>query len=310
LEKHSPSARRKIATGLYRFLRLSIYCTGVAFVATAASEIDNWFPPVLLRSLLRRHFERRECRRFAIPRSMLYGVAILLFVAALDATIGQAKANCGQPSAPRVAVDAVLPEVTHDFTKTPSQLLTMGPDSPHARRGTMLGLTVSRSFFELQPEIRVVPQPDGSYCVNLTAAKARIGYKKIDVYVTRHLNGETCLREHVLGHENHHVDIARQTLAEFAPTMEAALVAAASRVGVMQIRNSQEAAARLHAALKPALDKVFQDFNKTLERRQAEFDSPAEYARSNTVCDGRLNAIIQMLRSCQTAWCGEPAGKS
>ncbi len=25
-------------------------------------------------------------------------------------------------------------------------------------------------------------------------------------------------------------------------------------------------------ALKPALDKVFQDFNKTLERRQAEFE--------------------------------------
>jgi hypothetical protein len=265
---------------------------------------------VSLRALLRRRFERREFRRLAVPRSTLYGIAVLAFVTGLNANIGQAKASCGQPSAPRVAVDAVLPEVTHDFTKTPSQLMTMGPDSPHARLGTMLGLTISRSFFELQPEIRVFAQPDGSYCVNLTAAKARFGYKNVDVYVTRHLNGEACLRDHVLGHENHHVDIARQTLAEFAPKMEAALVAAASTLGVMQIRNSQEAAARLHSALKPALDKVFLDFNKTLERRQAEFDSPAEYARSNTVCDGRLNAIIQMLRSCQTAWCGEPAGKS
>jgi hypothetical protein len=221
-------------------------------------------------------------------------LAVLVFVVAVGG--GEALADCGPTYAPRVNVDVILPSIPQDFTQTSAALQAAHPDRADGRQNIVLGLTNYGSFFELLPVTTLVTQPDGSICASLSSEEVRFGYNKVTVYVTNGLFGEGCLTDHVLAHERHHVEILWQTLAEFAPIMEAEVLASANAIGVIHVANRQEAQQIIREALKPAVDNVFADFSQTLDQRQAEFDSPAEYARNRTVCGGRLNAIINRIR--------------
>jgi hypothetical protein len=226
------------------------------------------------------------------PLRVFLAIRFAVIAATARLSAAAALAACPQPVAAKIVVETHIPDIRHDFSKTSDQLAAISPNNPHARGGTLLGLTNYRAVVESTSTYIAGQMPDGSLCARIGSVTIRLAFDPLDVYVIDQLNDEPCLHEHVLTHEHHHVDIARETIAEYDGQMLSKVTDAAKRLGNIRARTENEAKAVFDAELQNTIERVFQVFGDTLAERQESFDSPAEYARSNVVCDGRLNAIL------------------
>src|SRR5665213_2289998 len=145
----------------------------------------------------------------------------------LAASLGGARAQCSAvPGGPAFTVDLGRPAAIY-MPATADTLLTQA----HANAASLghgrgvLGLTVNRYDFGLRVTVGSVPAATG-FCAWLRAVTVAVAANPEVLYDGRYAP-DTCQRGAIIDHENEHVAVFRDAIAEAAPMIEAALRRAA-----------------------------------------------------------------------------------
>jgi len=122
---------------------------------------------------------------------------------------------------------------------------------------------------------------DAQGCATLNIT---VGFTNTTVYVAKELNRSPCAREHVLEHELEHIAIYRRALQTLASRVTLKLEPKIARIAPTALNGSD-----VDELLNAAMDEA-----ATVMVEHAAFDSPAEYARNFTACDGAIARLYRI----------------
>ena len=224
------------------------------------------------------------------PRTLRGLVLVLAVLAA--ASSGRAEAAGACPPAEQTPLISLNPQpgrVTYSRQHDVEGLAALRRQNGQrvTGRGAAVGLTEAQLGFGLRVGATMRPGGPGENagCAYLTSVKATLGYDTIAVYLARDYPASSCAYKVIREHEDRHVAIFRQNLAEFADVMRERLVAEASRMGPIRARNVDTALKTFQDRLAGSLRPIRDDMQRTLERNQSAMDTPGAYAREQSRCD-------------------------
>ena len=125
---------------------------------------------------------------------------------------------------------------------------------------------------------------NGQYCARLSKVEADIGYDQFDVYIARRYRPGTCPYKVIAEHELTHVSVFRDALDEIYPRMLHRLERAGHTMAPMIVASANRAANRMQARLKSAVDPLYREMNRTLDRRNARLDTRERYLQEQRRC--------------------------
>jgi hypothetical protein len=105
----------------------------------------------------------------------------------------------------------------------------------------------------------------------LKGCEVTVGYRNAVLRVARELKRDDCSFQHVLAHEEKHLDIYREALASIAGRIES-------------------------RAAEPDLFKAVAEEAFAVQVLQQAHDSPEEYATNETACNGRIARLVGFRR--------------
>lgn len=189
----------------------------------------------------------------------------------------------------RIRVRSLPSSVTYNFSSSAEQL-TSRPDNTMARGLTTLGLT--ESVFQLEVSAgstKLVNSATGQACMrpqlNITV---QVGPQRVSV--AREFPQGTCAFNEIVQHELRHVYANQAQLERTADQLEQTLKA---KFGNQVFYGTD---AELTRAFSDNIKTAWIPWGqaKYLEGRRAHetIDSPAEYARNNTMCGGIVPRVL------------------
>jgi hypothetical protein len=204
--------------------------------------------------------------------------------------------DCAPYSAIPVHVEPVWDEPQLDNATPLAELQSLGRDTarsiPHYE-AVLLGMTRYEPTLEFSAPILQQPMPDGSFCARAQRLDVKFGYRDIKVYVAREFPQGSCDFQHVMTHEQKHVEVNRRLLQEFAPKIEAQLSSFMQLYGMFIVPNESYA----NTLLRDKVNAIFKDITQQLiaenRRRQRLIDSPEEYDKSKTACKGHVAEVAR-----------------
>jgi len=129
----------------------------------------------------------------------------------------------------------------------------------------------------------------GRTCVR-PSLQMTLRYEPVVVFVGREFLDDTCAYEFIRAHEERHVEVHVRKLDEVARQMQQELHARLA--GVTHVGTRDDLERQLKAEVRdewiPKAEAALQD----VKREHAAIDTPEEYARSRTVCDGRIGRYL------------------
>lgn len=163
---------------------------------------------------------------------------------------------------------------------------------PHYEAIT-LGLASYSALMHFYIPIIQHMMPDGSFCARVQHLDARIGYKDVTVYIASEFPQNSCSFQAVLTHEQKHVETNRQVLNEYAPVIRDRLIKYLKLYGMFIVPNQAYADKLLREKVTQVVNEVSKEMMEENRRRQKLIDSPQEYARNNTICNGQISRVVQ-----------------
>lgn len=202
-----------------------------------------------------------------------------------------------------------------------------GPDcagDPSAPPGTAFEVVVSSSPTVVRRDLgfagisalRASGQAPGGKLQGLTVAEHRLAYKSsialsrgfmrkrscawleslavdlspesVVIYVPKEYAPGSCAGEEILKHESRHEEIHRDTLAEYAEKLRAALAGAdwlPGRARPLPVADRAEGERRIEAMVDKVVNPVYEEFKAELDKRQAVIDLPENYRWTGQRCD-------------------------
>jgi hypothetical protein len=116
-------------------------------------------------------------------------------------------------------------------------------------------------------------------------------YRPVQVYVASEFINDSCAYDFVLRHEMRHVDVHVRRLREVALQLQAELQDRLA--GVVHVGRRDELQGRLQAEVTGRwLPRAERDLQDVRQEHQL-IDSPEEYQRALTVCEGRIAAHLR-----------------
>lgn len=196
--------------------------------------------------------------------------------------------ECAQRLPPgKVSVQAVPVRPVLDESRSYHDLTRMAGEDG---RRWVLGLT--------RPTLRVearwgfagfTDRHTGRTCVR-PSLQMTLRYEPVVVFVGREFLDDSCAYEFIRAHEDRHVQVHVRKLDEVAKQMQQDLHARLSGVTHVGTRDALER--QLKAEVRdewiPRAEVALQD----VKREHAAIDTPEEYARSRTVCGGRIGRYL------------------
>lgn len=129
----------------------------------------------------------------------------------------------------------------------------------------------------------------GRTCVR-PSLEMTLRYEPVVVYIGREFLEDNCAYEFIRAHEQRHVDVHVRKLEEVAGRMAQDLEGRLA--GVTHVGAREELERRLKAEVRddwiPKAESALQD----VKAEHAAIDTPAEYARSRSVCEGRIGRYL------------------
>lgn len=146
-----------------------------------------------------------------------------------------------------------------------------------------LGLTTARFGYQSEYEVRALEDRRGERACGHAFVRITLSATPMTVFLARELSTNPCKRAVTLEHEQKHVDVYREVLAEATPELEQVL---RKRVGTALRRGTSgvELQRQLDTTMRELLADFMREQSRVLNERQAEVDSPAEYARLSGAC--------------------------
>lgn len=180
--------------------------------------------------------------------------------------------------------------VTVDNTRSESQIRRLKSQdksaAPLGNNWVTTGLVITEPKYLIQVFVDSIQLGPGSYCARLARVDALIGYDKFDIFITRDFRPGTCNYQSTLDHELTHVAVFKSGLNEYFPRMQRRLERTARNLGSIKSGNPEAAAKRLNKRLRDTIDPLFNEMNRTLDRRNALLDTPARYKQEYAHCNG------------------------
>jgi hypothetical protein len=138
------------------------------------------------------------------------------------------------------------------------------------------GLTIGR--YDLEVTVDTDSMRDGNgYCAQLRAAHVEVGLKQLDVIVDRRFADGSCQRQVVLDHESQHVDVFREAVRYYLPTIERTLAETPLPINV-HVANRDEARADFLGPITASLKPIFEAINGRARDGNTRLDTPENYA--------------------------------
>lgn len=219
---------------------------------------------------------------------MSYRLAIALALCAL-------LSGCGPNGNPFASFEnrcAKLPAARFDVVATPLSFerddtrpiaeLTVKSGSALATHRTM-GLTTAVFGQSTDIELRVVGDRHGSRACGTPSVRVELSMQPVVVFIAREVAEVPCQRDATLTHEMKHVEVFREVLQEAVTELEHDFPEA---IGAELGRavDAEQLQQRLILSVRDYLAQFMKGWQRTLDVRQAEVDSPEEYARVAGAC--------------------------
>lgn len=183
----------------------------------------------------------------------------------------------------RVVVAAVPVSYGFDDSRPYAELTRMGVEAGEGER--IIGLTRARISHSASIAVAGIEDPRSKrVCVRPEIA-VQLSMLPMTVYVGREFRDDECRRQAIIEHEQKHVAVYREFLADATATVRDEIAGAYGNV-VMYFPGRDQAQREIESALTGYLDPVLQRSSRELKFRQADVDTAAEYARVAAACGG------------------------
>lgn len=189
--------------------------------------------------------------------------------------------RCAKLPAPRFDVVATPLSFERDDTR-PIAELTVKSGSALATHRTM-GLTTAVFGQSTDIELHVLGDRRGSHACGTPTVRVELSMQPVVVFIAREVAESPCQRDATLGHEMKHVEVFREVLQEAATELEREFPEAVG-AELRRAANAEELQQRLILSARDYLGQFMKDWQRVLDARQAEVDSPDEYARVSAAC--------------------------
>jgi hypothetical protein len=164
--------------------------------------------------------------------------------------------------------------------------------NPPAVRGERtLGMTVAHLTASIDFVQNGIHDPQSNeYCMR-PRFTIRLSYSPVDVFIAREIPHGTCAYTEVVHHEAKHVAAYEQQLTKAAEFMENAM--RAYYTNTVFYGDSTQLLAELRESAQKRWLPLAQKQLEAVEAMQQAIDSPEEYARYRTTCDGEISRILR-----------------
>jgi hypothetical protein len=207
-------------------------------------------------------------------RRLAFSLAFGIFLA----PAGASAACTASVSAPSFTVAVKDPPVSYRLDLDSASLSKIAGENGMAglKSEIPFGLTIGR--YDLVVTVDTDSVRDGSgYCAQLRAAHVEIGLKQLDVIVDRRFADGSCQRQVVLDHESQHVEVFREAVRFYLPTIERTLAGTALPINV-HVANRDEARADFLGPITDSLKPIFEAINGRARDGNTRLDRPENYA--------------------------------
>jgi hypothetical protein len=213
-------------------------------------------------------------------------------LAILAATPGGAAAQpqCSN-GAPEIILRPMIGVAQLDNTRTQRemQLLAGTAAATHAARTPMtLGLTLTEVIATSRIMAETVTDRLGEGCAAINRLEVAFGFAQHKIYIPQHFAPMSCAYNIIYAHEMRHVETDRALLDSQLPQLRTGIMRALPDMAVVTGGTEAEMTAMLHERIDRLLRRLQSDFIQEREQRQAQVDSPDEYARIAASCEGQL----------------------
>jgi hypothetical protein len=198
------------------------------------------------------------------------------------------------PSYPDVPINITtqFDDPTFDYSQNIAAIQRLSSDTSHSiKEGLTLGLTRYDPVLEFRVPIREVSLASGLSCAFVDHVDVTIGYKNVAVFIASEIPEDSCGFNQVLAHEQKHINVNKQILAEYTPRIERELKEYLRLNGVFREQTHDYALSILQGKLHEILNGIIADMTQENMRRQQMIDTRAEYARVSASCGGQLSNI-------------------
>ena len=213
-------------------------------------------------------------------------LALCLAAAMLLAPIVASAADCtGGTSVPNFTVALKDPPVNYRMDLDTASMSKIAGENGMAglKSEIPFGLTIGRYDLEVTVDTDSIRSGNG-YCAQLRAAHVEIGLKQLDVVVDRRFPAHSCQREAIIDHESEHVDVFREAVRYYLPTIERTLAATPLPPTVHVAERGTARDAYLDP-ITEALKPIFEAINGRARDGNTRLDAPDSYAAVFRRCD-------------------------
>jgi len=226
--------------------------------------------------------------------------AFLFVILTTSPAIAQDVENCDPyPDVP-INITPVFDEPKYDFSQNLAQIQLIASDRIHSipqYHAVTMGITRYEPVLEFHVPMIVRTEEGGmSGCAFVKHVDVNVGYRNVTVFIASEIPEGTCAFDETMAHEQKHIGVNRQTLAEFVPLIEDRFKAYLRLNGVQQVENADYAQKIITDKLKSIMEDVTGQMQAENIARQREVDSIQEYTRLSQVCQGELTKIANRYR--------------
>ncbi len=204
--------------------------------------------------------------------------------------------GCAAYQEPIIAVQPVFSPERYDNNVDLAGLQNMAGQPNVATAGMRevpIGLTASSLKLDSSFEVTSQPMPhDGTVCARISRFDMRFGFDDTTVFVAREIVPYSCGYHEVVAHERRHMAIDRDIVNYYLPQIQGLIAAELRRIGSVRAVSAEAAEAHLRAAINGYLRSLGANVASVREEQQRAFDSPYEYQRLSSVCNGELASLI------------------
>ena len=216
-------------------------------------------------------------------------------LAALAATLvagpqaSEAAERCGpRNGAPEVTLTSLRGELAYYGSHSEADLRRLFVKAGGSGRWhgwNPAGLTLADLEIALRVEVRAQPLSRGRFCAELARVDATLGYRTLNVYVARRYRRGACEYEQILDHENRHVAIFRDVLAQYGPRVRRALERAGHDQTPQLATSPGTGSERFKDRLRNQVAPLFREMNRTLDRAHGALDTAKNYRAEQRMCN-------------------------
>lgn len=242
----------------------------------------------------------RPLTRVALAR-MLGAVSVLCAALAAPSTVGAQAASASSgaqvPQHRQVQCESALPATRVEVLAEQSQLEVDHPSwnelDRHFQVGKqvrVMGRTTAQPKMETRIGGKALPATEGKVGCFRPNIRVTLSASPQRVSIAKEVPLNSCGYQHVLKHEMEHVRINQSGIQSLANYLQEELTKRyGNQVFYGDVSALQQAFKRDVQGWLPIIQR---EFTARLARAHAQLDTPQEYARSRTVCDGELARLL------------------